>query len=229
MSTHRTHEETRAELVGSLGEELGAVFHQLQTDLAWLHIKWQQYRELYGTKPERIGLLNEAASLFFRIVEDALWDDTLISITRLTEHTSGGPSRRLTIQQLPALITNEKIKAEVKQRVAVAVEKARFAKDWRNRRIAHRNMSYALEPEATPLAHASRSNVEEALEALRNVLNTVDRLCRDSTFLYEMADHAHGAESMLYVLRDGLETRGRRLAAMRDGTLPPDEWVPRTI
>ena len=62
-------------MISTLGDALGAIFYELQNDLIWLHVKWHQYRVLYGSTPERIDLLNDAAPLAFRVVEDALWDD----------------------------------------------------------------------------------------------------------------------------------------------------------
>ena len=48
--------EARAEYIARMGERLGPRFDELRTDLAWLIMKWAEYVELYGTKPERIAL-----------------------------------------------------------------------------------------------------------------------------------------------------------------------------
>lgn len=224
MSTYLSADEVLAELKRNLGAELGETFHTLQNDLVWLHLKWRQYRVLFGTKPERLDLINEAAGGFFNVVQDVLWDDTLLSICRLTDAPGKGDRKRLSVRQLPSMMSDVDVRAELQTRVDAAVEKARFARDWRDRRIAHRDMGHALDPKAMPLATASRQSVEESLEALREVLNTINNRLRRTTCAFEFVDSMHGAESLLYVIRDGVAARREHQTAMREGTLPPEKW-----
>src|SRR3990167_8288153 len=58
----RTHDEIRAEYVGSMGPDLGQLYHELEDDVSWLHDKWSEMKELFGKGPVRIDLLNEVAS-----------------------------------------------------------------------------------------------------------------------------------------------------------------------
>jgi hypothetical protein len=224
MARYSTPEEVLAELKLALGSELGQAFHQLQNDLVWLHMKWGQYRTLYGTSPQRVEMLNEAAPLLFRIVEDVLWDETLLSIARLTDHPGEGTRQRLTVRQLPPLIADSNVSQQVFNLVDNAVGKAAFARDWRNRRVAHRDLAHALDPHVMPLAPASRLAVEEALESLREVLNGINRPLRDTTFLFDFDDPIGGAETLLHVLRDGLAVRREREAAIREGRVGPPDW-----
>ena len=60
------------------GEPLGALFSALWQEVAVLHFHWKEYVELFGTKPERIALLNRAAPHFFRMLQDELWESTLL-------------------------------------------------------------------------------------------------------------------------------------------------------
>jgi hypothetical protein len=63
MSDKKSADQVRAEHLDKLGPQLGPVFSELRDDLAWLQVKWAGYRELYGTSPEHIDLLNSAAGL----------------------------------------------------------------------------------------------------------------------------------------------------------------------
>ncbi len=38
---------------------------------------WQQYRQLFGGELDTVHLLNRTSGLFFRIVQDELWDSVL--------------------------------------------------------------------------------------------------------------------------------------------------------
>src|SRR5688572_9269148 len=106
-----TAEEARDRNIKIMGETLGAQFSELWQEVAWLHEKWAQYVELFGTKPERVELLNNAAPLFFRIVEDTIWEDVLLHLTRLTDSATSMGKTNLTILNLPALMDDPNARA----------------------------------------------------------------------------------------------------------------------
>jgi hypothetical protein len=66
-----------------MGKDLGELFHATSSELTWIHWRWRQYRTLFGEKQSRIDLLNEAAPLFFRILHNVFFQDTLLVIARL--------------------------------------------------------------------------------------------------------------------------------------------------
>jgi len=53
MSGCRTADEIRNEYLEKMGPQLGADFHALWQDLAWLYVKWIEYVEIFGTSPDR--------------------------------------------------------------------------------------------------------------------------------------------------------------------------------
>ncbi|HHK1701513.1 TPA: hypothetical protein ACQQVV_005818, partial [Pseudomonas aeruginosa] len=71
----------RDDYIECMGSELGSVFYELSRKLVQLHVVWQQYRQLFGDSEATIALLNRAAGLFFRIVQDELWDSVLLGIS----------------------------------------------------------------------------------------------------------------------------------------------------
>jgi AbiU2 len=84
MATTRTADEVRADFMLKMGADFGAFWDAFRNELIVLHAKWQQYRKLYGTSDERIGLLNSSAGFFFGLVHDVMWDDIVLHIARLT-------------------------------------------------------------------------------------------------------------------------------------------------
>src|SRR2546430_16292006 len=68
----------------------------LWNEVAWLHAKWHEYKELYGEKPPRLELLNRASGFFFRIVQDTLWENTLLHLARLTDPSRSAGDRKST-------------------------------------------------------------------------------------------------------------------------------------
>src|SRR3989304_10132230 len=102
MARNLTPDDVRKEHLASMGPRLGPVCNELLNEVAWLHAKWHEYKELYGEKPTRVELLNRAAGFFFRIVQDTLWEDTLLHVARLTDPPGSGRRQNLTVFRLPS-------------------------------------------------------------------------------------------------------------------------------
>lgn len=209
-----------------MGPQLGVLYHELDAELTWMHMRWRQHRILFGSKPERIDLLNEAAPFFFRVVQDMTWEDTVLAVARITDARESCGKRNLSVRALPALL-DPPLREEVEALVETAARTAQFARDWRNRHIAHRDLEHVLDRGARPLANASRQAVEEALRALRDVLNRLAAAFLNSTTAYEHASLVGDAECLLYVLHDGVEHERARQARFERGDFAREDWAPR--
>jgi hypothetical protein len=98
VATERTAEEAKAHYISVMGQPLGEVYASLWQELALLHRNWNEYVELFGSKPSRVELLNRAAGSFFRAVQDALWEQTLLHIARLTDPPASVGKSNLSIR-----------------------------------------------------------------------------------------------------------------------------------
>ena len=226
---HLTADEAKDTNVIAMGEELGLLYSALWQQVAGLHHKWTQYVVLFGTKESRVQLLNKAAGQFFRVVQDTLWDDTVLHIARLTDSPASIGKPNLSIRRLPNLIDDLQTKLALTERVDEALEASEFCRDWRNRHIAHRDLELALERGANPLKAGSREKVRKAMEALEAVLNTVAMHYLESTTAFDVGDSAGGALSLLYVLDEGIEAEKFRKERMKAGTTLPNDFDRRSV
>lgn len=207
-----TDEQIRDSYIAKMGVELGQTFYALEHELTWMYWRWRQYRILFGEKPDRVDLLNQSASFFFFVVHQVLFEDTLLGIARLTAGKNSGGQLALTIQRLPELV-DAHIRVELQALVDEAISTAKFALDWRNNHIAHRSLKRVLGDEKVkPLPAASRENIEKALEALRAILNSVERFYCKGTTAYGSGS-LDDAKALLYVLSDGIARREERSEA----------------
>jgi len=218
-------DELKAERVAALGVELGETYHQLLNELIWILFKWEQYRALFGTKPERVDLLNRAAPVFFVIVQDTLWDDILLHLCRLTDSPTSVGRPNLSVKRLPMLIQHPVFRNEVTKLVDTAVAKATFARDWRNRRLAHRDLALSITQASVPLAHASRASVIDALESLNCLLKRIHQHFFGRDIDLNLLGEPGDADALLRVLADGLEAARARWQGLEDGTLLPTDWI----
>jgi hypothetical protein len=221
---HRTPDESKDANAVEMGEELGLLYSALWQQVAGLHHKWEQYVVLFGTKESRVQLLNASAGQFFRVLQDTLWDDTLLHIARLTDSAKSAGKSNLSIRRLPDLIDDEPTKLAVTARVDEALQASEFCRDWRNRHIAHRDLELALKRGPNPLKPGSREKVRKAMEALEAVLNTVSEHYLESTTSFNLGATAGGALSLLYLLDGGLRAEKARKERIKAGTTMPGDW-----
>lgn len=224
MSHYKSAEEVRAEHLAVLGPDLGEAYHALYNEVAWLHLNWRQYRELFGTSPERVDLLNEAAALFTTLLHGWIWEATLLHLSRLTDSPRSAGKANLTIRGLPVLVPDPELRADVQSKVDAAVAACAFARDWRNRHIAHKDLSLALERPAADLAFASRADVQTALAALEAPLLAIEQHYFRTTVMFSFAREYGDALDLLYVLRDGLNAAHARSERLKAGNFLPEDW-----
>ncbi len=227
--TYSSPDDVKRQHIEAMGQELGSVFNELSNELAWLYIKWNQYVELYGTKSTRIDLTNQAAPLFFRIVEDALWEDTILHIAKLTDPPKSAGKDNLTILLLPKLVEKDEIASSIASLCSTAVTKADFCRDWRNRHIAHIDLQLAMKEGAAPLLAASRAKVKECLTAIAEVVNSLARRYLNSTIMFDWPDDHRGAVDLLYLIDDGLRAARERQDRIREGNYLPRDYKPRDL
>ena len=226
---HSDAEAVEAQHLATLGPELGPVFHCLHNEVAWLYIKWEQFRALYGTSRERVELLNASAALLFRVLHDTMWKDVLVHLCRLTDPPKVGKKLNLSITRLPGLIDDPTLRDTVKQLVESAIHSAAFARDWRNRNIAHRDLALALRQSTQPLEEATRAKIGASAMAIARCLNCISLGYMNSTCGYEEVHHPGDATDLLYLLDDGIRAGEARRERASKGLLLPEDYIQRSV
>lgn len=218
MSNASNSDEIRARYVDALGAPLGEMMHDLYNEVVWVHAKWVEYRELFGTNEERLALLNESASWTFFIVQRVLIDDIILHLARLTDSPRSKGKQTVTIQALPKLLDSKRIQAEIRERVEVVVADLEFARVHRNRRIAHRDLRTMRDAHPEPLPAATREAIERSLEGIRGVMNFIEGELLDSNVFYEDGVHSlRGASMLLRQLAAGRERIDEIIRIRREG------------
>lgn len=226
MGRHKSPEEVKEEHLHAMGPQLGPLYHALYNEVAWLHAKWLQYRQLYAHSPKRIDLLNEVSGFFFRVVQNVLWEDVLLHLARLTDPPKSVGKTNLTLLRIRPAITESSLAEEVHKLVEVAVSQSSFARDLRNRRLAHLDLDLALGKGAKPLPGISRQNVENALSAIRDVLNRLAGHYLDTTVGFEHFISHDNGEALVYHLRVVAHIEKLRRERLLEGKLSLEDLEP---
>jgi len=206
-----------------MGETLGPVYHALYEEVVWLNAKWLEYRKLYGQSEPRVDFLNSMARFFFRVVQDVLWDDILLHIARLTDPPKSVGKDNLMLLRLPAVIPDAALAADTQSMIDAAGARWSFAREWRNRRLAHRDLALALDAAATPLTGVSRKHVERALDSVSAILNRVHRHYVKGEVAFEHFISRDDADTLVYHLRVAKQAEERQRDRFRRGTSTPED------
>jgi hypothetical protein len=193
-----------------MGEALGDLCFLLWKELTWLHIKWEEFRVLYGTSEKEIALLNAVAPNFFGRVQEVLWQDLMLHISRLTDPPKSAGRDNLSIRRLPTLIDEPDLKAQTEVLVAQAVARSAFARDWRNRYLAHCDLGHAEDSSLHALAPASRQDVKEVLAEIRKPINVIELHFEGLTTSFEHSiPSLRGAAALLRFIQNNVPAEKR--------------------
>jgi len=210
MGEYLSSKEVRAAAVEAMGSPLGELYDILSNQITWVHLKWKEHRSLFGTSQERIDFLNEAAPAFFAGLQDTLWNDVLLHLCRLTDPEKSVGKPNLTIECLPPLISDTALLIKLEGMLKQAKDKTAFAREWRNRRLAHREFPVAITADLESLSPGSRHDVEEALAAIRGSMNCIALHYLNSSTLYEHSiEELGGVDTLLRCLEKGVVEKRR--------------------
>lgn len=200
-----SHEEVRAQCMEAMGNELGAMYCDLNSHLLDILLLWKQYEALFGVDEETVRVLNDAAPTFFGVVQVQLWDGVMLGISRLTDPPVSAGNKTLTIRAIPKLVRDRGVRAKVESAINIALSEAEFTRTHRNKRIAHNDLVHIQDQVANPLPPANRIKIKAGLDAICEVLEVLNRHYRESTMLYDDQIYDGGSASVVRLLRGGLK------------------------
>ena len=151
---------------------LDGFLDELNAEWATGVARLDEFERLYGNA-EHVALLNRVGAAFFGAVQQILWDDLLLRVTRLTDRPVSQGKRNLSIQGLAEVCERAELPVEdLKEQVQVAVKAAEFARSHRNQRISHKDLDYAIG--GSDLPSTTLEQIRGALNAVHAVLQTVN-------------------------------------------------------
>ncbi len=225
--TQRICEEVKTDYVEKMGKEFSTQFYALWQEFTWLAMKWGEYEALYGVGSKCVELLNDAAPAFCWMVQNVLWEDMLLHISRPTDPPASGmgeDKENLTIRNLLRLVKDRAIKADLHMLVNTAGDKVKSIRDWRNHRIARCNLDLAINNGSRPLASADKEQVREAMHAIREVLTVLEQRYIDTETVFIGSITHRGALDVLHVLYFGIREKAKADERIRCRKATEDDY-----
>jgi hypothetical protein len=185
----------------AMGPALGDLYFLLWQELSWLNFTHTEFKQLFADRSDHIELMKRYGRDFFSLVERLLWHDLFLGLCRIADPPRSVGKDNLTVQRVPPLISDPSLRADVQLLVESAASRTAFARDWRNRQIAHRDLLKSMDPVLHPLSPATRQDLDDSMLALEKVMNAVQLPFLNSTTSFGVIQAERGARELMYHLR----------------------------
>ena len=183
-------------------------FAGLWNELALAHYKWAVFLQMFGDETN-FDLYDNTAPGFFDICHTLFLDDALMAVSRITDPANTGRLENLTVQRLINDVTSAghaDLAARMVTAYTYAQSQAALAREHRNRRIAHLDLSTRLRSDRTLLAPVTKAAVTNALNALARTVNLAEEHLDGSVTSFDTPLCEDGADLIMW-LRRGYEHR----------------------
>jgi len=198
-----------------MGPELGSLYHELEEEVDWLQQKWNEFRDLFAKGPERLELLNTVAPNFFYMLHKLMFEDAILHLCRLTDSAQtrirvgkkAETRHNLSVMALADLISDDALKDRVNAQSIQVKKNCEFAREPRNRRLAHADLgSFRGGAEGPKILS---KHVEDALKSMHEVLGSIRQYYGYPPSV--LVKDPFGAKSLLYYLESAVrvETASR--------------------
>jgi hypothetical protein len=110
-----TGDELKQRNIDTMGEILGKQYTALFHEFASLNLSWKEFLELFATSDKRIARMNLSAPGFFQMLQEQQFETNMSHLARLTDSPKSVGKENLTVQNLPELVTDPGLKAELER------------------------------------------------------------------------------------------------------------------
>jgi hypothetical protein len=186
-----------------LPESVEDLFLTLWEEVTWLHVVWNQYCHLFRRSREDSELLHMAAG-FFRVCHDALLDDVVLGLCRLTDPPANHHQDNFSLRRIVAAIRemgNDALTADVEKHSEAATRRCAILRDHRHKRIAHADLQ--VTQHTSPLGAITPKMIEESLESVRSFTNAIGQHVQGAPTDFQTPGALVGeADALIYHLKE---------------------------
>lgn len=176
----------------------------IDAEVLRLHYKWKYFKQIFGSK-EKVALLNDTAQVFFGYLWNSMLSDILLSFSRLLDPRASCGKENLSFKNLVSEISDSSMQSELSKLVSELNAKTEAIDIWRNKGLAHNDLSRALNNVSLPPIQVN--DLTKALGIIRQIMNILHRRFSGHTVLYEecFASEPGDGNSLIFHLKYGFD------------------------
>lgn len=192
---------------------LKELYENLCQEVTWVHVVWNQYRHLFGTSEERFNLLKEMAPGFFRVCHDALLDDVVLTLCRMTDEEKVCGKENMVLDRVAnvaSALGDAEMTATLQNLAKEAKDRCAVLREHRHKRLAHADLQVFVHK--SQLSGFNRDTIEKALECVRNFTNTIGLHYTGVGTDFQTPALFGEADSLVYLIKEAKAYRKHQIA-----------------
>lgn len=187
--------------------DLSEFFDRIQTEVLYLHARWQTHRELFR---EKSSAMFDAASFAAQMIQICMDDSVIMGICRLVDPIEVGQFETATLTRLVHEVSTEhpNTSDRVNDLLSDILTFTKAIKLHRHNRIAHlrRELMIASPGQSFTLPNIPYTDIDDALRAVVHLLNFVQTLLGDGEMYYDDITTTSGGNVLVHRLNVGVRT-----------------------
>jgi hypothetical protein len=201
-----------------MGRELGPVYNRLQSECTLLNSTWQQFTELFATNKQRVEVLRWSGEHFFYIVRNVFLESTLLKLSRITDPRATRKKQNVSLALLPSLVDGV-LRPKINEALEKVGNSTEFARDWRNRHIAHQDFGLVFDNTAEPLVTVTPKMITDAIADINFLLNLVESHYVGGEIHFKRLIAIGQADDLVQVLNEEFRKEQEFMVRLKSDTL----------
>jgi hypothetical protein len=209
-----------------MGNDLGEYFSHYYEYVYRVIYKWQEYNELFGKGDRRLDVLNESTSSFFVLFQEIMLKSIVIDICKLIEQVKSRDSqkKRLSIQLIIKTIEDIEFKTVIQKIFSRIKKNEKELRDIRDNFLAHNDIESIINKANMRIEYKT---IDDTIDLLFLVLKEFYAKYFQSDLQKELITQLKGAEALIYLLNEGLQSQKRKYERVMSGKYLAEDLMPR--
>jgi hypothetical protein len=135
-------DEVRAKYIAEFGEKDVRIIEHIIEKVANMALRWRVFLYLYGGPQERVDTLYQASGLMAKMLQDLIWDDTLLRIRQMTDPETQGRNQNLSLHHLVRIAGKKE--TDLSSAYKILETACADAKVFASKKIAHLDLPVVM-------------------------------------------------------------------------------------
>ena len=182
------------------------IYENVYQQVVRLHAHWRILHQLFSTE-ERRRFLDEKASAFFGIIQEALTESVLMALMRLTDpaETRRGRDQNLSLARLVESVrgSDDEFSRSIDETLQEIQYHCGAFREWRNRVIAHTDQPTVFR--VRPLPAILQEEIERAMQSIRGLMHRIEYHLQKGDVRYEEVISKGDGDDIVFFLQQAEE------------------------
>ena len=163
----RNYDEIQADYIREFGEKDGLLVQRLTNSVSQLTLQWRMFLFFYCGPRERVEVLNEASGLTAKTIQNLVWDNSILTVRRLTDRETTSGDTNVSLAHLPR-IAQEKGCDGFEAYYEDVLSACKTTRKYATKYIAHSDYNHAVGKKE------ALTNRGETTNAIREIMKFVE-------------------------------------------------------